>query len=99
MSTKKEAGVTAAIQRGRALARVVVARRARQRTKRAAALRTPRAEALAEKRRRAPAARRIPAKTMAALGPREAAGLLIAEGDSWFDYPLHDVLSMLEDDH
>lgn len=25
------------------------------------------------------------------------AGVLIAEGDSWFDYPLHDVLSDLED--
>jgi hypothetical protein len=24
-------------------------------------------------------------------------GLLIAEGDSWFDYPLHDVLEILED--
>lgn len=27
------------------------------------------------------------------------AGVLIAEGDSWFDYPLHDVLSDLEDLH
>lgn len=26
-----------------------------------------------------------------------SAGVLIAEGDSWFDYPLHDVLSELED--
>ena len=26
-----------------------------------------------------------------------SAGILIAEGDSWFDYPLHDVLSELED--
>lgn len=26
-----------------------------------------------------------------------SAGVLIAEGDSWFDYPLHDVLSDLED--
>jgi lysophospholipase L1-like esterase len=28
-----------------------------------------------------------------------AAGLVIAEGDSWFDYPFHDVLSILEDEH
>ncbi len=28
-----------------------------------------------------------------------SAGVLIAEGDSWFDYPLHDVLSDLEDLH
>jgi lysophospholipase L1-like esterase len=27
------------------------------------------------------------------------AGLLVAEGDSWFDYPLHDVLEELEDRH
>jgi lysophospholipase L1-like esterase len=26
-------------------------------------------------------------------------GILIAEGDSWFDYPFHDVLRYLEDDH
>ena len=25
--------------------------------------------------------------------------MLVAEGDSWFDYPLHDILSMLEDEH
>jgi hypothetical protein len=25
--------------------------------------------------------------------------VLLAEGDSWFDYPLHDVLEMLEDEH
>jgi hypothetical protein len=29
----------------------------------------------------------------------ETAGFLAAAGDSWFDYPLHDVLKMLEDDH
>jgi hypothetical protein len=27
------------------------------------------------------------------------AGILVAEGDSWFDYPLHDVLGELEDGH
>jgi lysophospholipase L1-like esterase len=32
------------------------------------------------------------------LGPR-ATEVLIAEGDSWFDYPLNDVLQILEDDH
>lgn len=29
----------------------------------------------------------------------ETAGYLVAAGDSWFDYPIHDVLSMLEDQH
>ena len=33
-----------------------------------------------------------------ALGP-QARDVLIAEGDSWFDYPLHDVLRLLEDHH
>jgi hypothetical protein len=32
------------------------------------------------------------------LGP-QARGVIIAEGDSWFDYPLHDVLRLLEDHH
>jgi hypothetical protein len=27
------------------------------------------------------------------------AGVLVAEGDSWFDYPFHDVLKELEDRH
>lgn len=33
-----------------------------------------------------------------ALGSRSA-GLILAEGDSWFDYPLYDVLDLLEDVH
>jgi len=32
------------------------------------------------------------------LGP-PSSHVLVAEGDSWFDYPLHDVLKILEDDH
>jgi hypothetical protein len=28
----------------------------------------------------------------------ETAGFLAAAGDSWFDYPFHDVLKMLDDD-
>jgi lysophospholipase L1-like esterase len=51
----------------------------------------------------APATRRTLAKgTLAAKpGPSRAtsAGTLIAEGDSWFDYPFFDVLKSLEDDH
>ncbi|MES9948991.1 MAG: hypothetical protein ABW118_08545 [Candidatus Thiodiazotropha sp.] len=33
-----------------------------------------------------------------ALGP-EGLDILIAEGDSWFDYPLNDILRILEDHH
>lgn len=34
-----------------------------------------------------------------ALALLRMAGVLVAEGDSWFDYPLHDVLKILEDHH
>jgi hypothetical protein len=29
----------------------------------------------------------------------ETAGFLVAAGDSWFDYPFHDILKLLEDDY
>ncbi|HET6934865.1 MAG TPA: hypothetical protein VFI72_08500 [Candidatus Angelobacter sp.] len=29
----------------------------------------------------------------------QTAGFIVAAGDSWFDYPLHDVLKLLEDEH
>jgi lysophospholipase L1-like esterase len=45
-------------------------------------------------RRRAVAARRRRSGTRAARG---SAGLLLAEGDSWFDYPFFDVLEELEE--
>lgn len=38
------------------------------------------------------------AKIAQLLGPK-ARGTLIAEGDSWFDYPFHDILRILEDYH
>jgi len=63
-------------------------------------------------RRRAAALRHAaPAVEARALSPRliraaggqpgavARAGVLVAEGDSWFDYPWHDVLRMLEDQH
>ena len=34
-----------------------------------------------------------------AAGGTVSRGVLIAEGDSWFDYPWYDVLGVLEDDH
>lgn len=39
-----------------------------------------------------------PQRIRAAGGPGSA-GVLVAEGDSWFDYPWQDVLRMLEDRH
>jgi lysophospholipase L1-like esterase len=57
--------------------------------------------ATAEVSRLGIAARRvaIPPRAIRALGPPITAGLLLAEGDSWFDYPFHDVLRLLEDAH
>src|SRR5205085_935078 len=46
-----------------------------------------------------PARPAIPVQTLDAIAVPPPTGLLIAEGDSWFDYPFHDVLSMLEDEH
>ena len=52
---------------------------------------------------RAQAAMRQARLTEAAAEGRVATaaptGLLVAEGDSWFDHPLNDVLSVLEDEH
>src|SRR6185295_11219041 len=78
---------------GRALALRTLERRASQRRKRRA-LRPARARARALAKRP-----EIPLATLRALAVPPPTGLLVAEGDSWFDYPLHDVLSMLEDEH
>jgi lysophospholipase L1-like esterase len=84
------------VNKARALGRTFAARtlehRAAQRSKRRA-VRRPRAQI------RAATAAAIPAKTLRALAVPPPTGLLVAEGDSCFDYPFHDVLSMLEDEH
>ncbi len=85
--------LSAAISSGRSAAEEVIAFRAKQRRRRAAIDR----DVTRSPRRARPAAKRIPAKTQSLLGPKASAGVLIAEGDSWFDYPLWDVLRILED--
>jgi len=102
MSTKKKrssrgrprvvrAGLLQAIRHGEARAAEVIAFRAiRRRTRAKAAARASRVRAVAP---------RIPDSTRRALGSSASAGVLIAEGDSWFDYPLHDVLKLLEDEY
>lgn len=45
------------------------------------------------------AARTVSPRLIRAAGGSVRAGVLIAEGDSWFDYPWHDALRILEDDH
>ena len=82
-----------AAARGRRVAAQAIGRRAAvRRARRAAPPRVARPRALA-------AAPDIPARTLRALAAPAPTRLVIAEGDSWFDYPLHDVLSMLEDEH
>ena len=77
------------------------------RGRRAAAQAVARQQARARRRRSAKVTRRrarrpappIPARTRRALDALPPpSGVLIAEGDSWFDYPFNDVLSLLEDD-
>jgi lysophospholipase L1-like esterase len=70
---------------GEAMAAATLRRRGRAATTRKRAL-----AARAEAAPGAPAKKRAVPKT---------AGVLIAEGDSWFDYPFHDVLDDLEDIH
>jgi lysophospholipase L1-like esterase len=94
-SAKSNGNLRAAIVEGRKAAQVVLAFRADQRQKRSAAT-----KAVGRRGLGAPAAApSIPEKTRDLLGPKATAGVLIAEGDSWFDYPFHDVLQLLEDDY
>src|SRR5436190_20113144 len=90
--SRRAPSAAAAIKLGRAQAAAVVAFRAKQRRRRTRAI------AAAPARARALAAPSIPESTLRAIGPAVSMGLLIAEGDSWFDYPFHDVLRLLEDD-
>jgi len=91
-SGRPSGGIGKARATGRALALQTLEHRAIQRRRRRA-VKPARGLALTAAR---PA---IPAQTMRALAVPPATGLLVAEGDSWFDYPLHDVLTMLEDEH
>lgn len=83
-----------ALKIGSNIAAEVLARRRDARETRAAAL------ARAKKRvTRTVASTGAKALIAKATITHQSAGMLIAEGDSWFDYPLHDVLSDLEDFH
>jgi hypothetical protein len=82
----------AAIAAGEKKAGEVIARRnlARQ----------TRAQALAAHPRRLEMSMRISiAAAPVAEATFQTAGFVVAAGDSWFDYPLHDVLTLLEDEH
>lgn len=84
----KKSGPKRSVGIGIQLARDVLVQRA--------AASRQRAKALAAQGQPAGRARKgVRAVTAAAAHP----GILVAEGDSWFDYPFHDVLSELEDRH
>jgi lysophospholipase L1-like esterase len=81
-----------AVRAGEALAAEVLRFRTRQRRRRSGVARQP--EAAFDV-----AAAQLPPASRALFGSGSSAGTLIAEGDSWFNYPFHDVLQMLEDEH
>ena len=89
----KKAGIAEASARGRrAAAHIVNLRLARRRKRR---VEPPRRRRITKA-----AAPAIPLRTRRALAALPApTGILVAEGDSWFDYPFNDVLSMLEEEH
>lgn len=92
---RTEINLRTAMANGRSAAEEVIAFRAKQRRKRAAIEK----KLPAARRRGLVAPARVPAKARALFGTRKSVGVLIAEGDSWFDYPMQDVLRLLEDDY
>jgi lysophospholipase L1-like esterase len=83
----------AAIRAGQDHAKIILKMRAQKLKRRAAVLRSlPQVKAVQ--------AGRFSAElglVMAAAG--QSAGTVVAEGDSWFDYPFHDVLELLDDEY
>jgi lysophospholipase L1-like esterase len=91
---RTEVNLRAAMTSGRSAAEEVIVFRAKQRRKRAAM-----EKKLPARRRGIGAPAPVPAKARALFGTSKSVGVLIAEGDSWFDYPMQDVLRLLEDDY
>lgn len=91
-----DAALTAAITNGQAAAKAALRARARSARARKTIIRSLGG-------RNALAASQptlaIPDHTRKLLGESRSSGTLIAEGDSWFDYPMQDILSTLEDDY
>lgn len=94
-SAQTDVNLRAVIASGRSVAEDVLEFRAKQRRKRASLEKkmTP------TRRRGLSAPASVPAKARGWFGTRKSIGVLIAEGDSWFDYPMQDVLRLLEDDY
>src|SRR5262245_3721425 len=90
MAKKPDKATTAALKIGRQQAERALSLRAKARARRAKAL---------QAHTRSLTAHAVAAGLPKPVGIAENAGVLVAEGDSWFDYPLHDILKMLEDDY
>ena len=88
-STGKTAAIKKAIAAGRREAKIALARRDAVPLRRAAKL----------KGIREPVSMQIKSASFAGTITAAYSGILVAEGDSWFDYPFHDVLKDLEDDY
>ena len=82
-----------ALEVGRQEAQKVLKRRSAALRRRAAAVRKPRVV------RRTMRPTEVDERLRRAVGGPATAGVLVAEGDSWFDYPFNDILSLLEDQH
>jgi lysophospholipase L1-like esterase len=82
-----------ALEVGRQEAEKALKRRSAALRRRAAAVRKPRVA------RRPVPPTAVDERLRRAVGSPATAGVLVAEGDSWFDYPFNDVLSLLEDQH
>lgn len=91
---RSDINIRAAIASGKNSAQEAIAARQKQQRRRAA-----REKALPTRRRAPGPPRRLPSITRAFFGKREFVGVLLAEGDSWFDYPGKDILALLEDEH
>lgn len=86
--------IRAAVASGRSAADDVIAIRDKQLRRRAAK------EDKLPPRRRAPGPpKNLPKKMRGLFGSRKSIGVLLAEGDSWFDYPMKDILGLLDDDY
>lgn len=61
--------------------------------------RSRRAQALAEHPAKLELSVRVAGAGPVVATTRQTAGFLVAAGDSWFDYPIHDILKLLEDNY
>jgi hypothetical protein len=86
----KKSQLLAAVKSGSAQADKVLAQRKKALVRRESSIK--------RKIRTEPLTAAMPQKLMLAAGSASP-DVLLAEGDSWFDYPFYDVLKILEDDH